>query len=49
MALRLLFKDSQHGDVGVYLIWAYAPVGKAPENKWEDYFDKLTMLLNKAK
>ena len=36
MALRLLFKDSEHRDVGVFLISANALVGKAPENEWED-------------
>ena len=33
MALRLLFRDSQHRDVGVFLIPAYAPVDKVPENE----------------
>ena len=45
MPLWLFFKDSQHRDVGVFLILAYAPVGKAPENEWEEYFDKLTTCL----
>ena len=45
MTLWLLFKDSQHKDVGVFLISAYAPVGKPPENEWEDYFDKLSTCL----
>ena len=49
MALRLLFKDSQHRDVGVFLISAYAVVGKAPENEWEDYFDKLTTCLRRKR
>ena len=47
VALRLLFKDSQH--VGVFWISAYAPVGKAPENEWEDYFDKLTTCLRRKR
>ena len=47
MALRLLFKDSQHRDVGLFLILAYAPVGKAPENELEEYFDKLTTCLRR--
>ena len=42
LALRLLIKDGQHRDFGVFLISACAPVGKAPENEWADYFDKLT-------
>ena len=49
MALQLLFKDSQHRDVGVFLISAYALVGKAPENEWEDYFDKLTTCLRRKR
>ena len=49
MALRLLFKDSEHRDVGVFLISAYALIGKAPENEWEDYFDKLTICLQRKR
>ena len=41
MALPLLFKDSQHRDVRIILILVYAHVGKAPENEWGYYFDKL--------
>ena len=49
MALRLLFKDSQHRDVEVLLISGYAPVGKAPENEWENCFDKLTTCLRRKR
>ena len=49
MALRLLFKDSEHRDVGVFLISANALVGKAPENEWEDYFDKVTICLRRKR
>ena len=45
MALRLLFEDTQHRDVGVFLISAYAPVGKVLENEWEECFGKLTTCL----
>ena len=45
MALELLFKDSQHRDVGVFLISAHATVAKTPENEWEAYFEKLTTCL----
>ena len=47
MALWLLFKNRQHRDVGISLILAYAPVGNAPKNEWEDYFDKLTTCLQR--
>ena len=47
MVLRLLFKDSQHRDVGVFLISVNAPVGKAPKYEWKNYFDKLSTCLRR--
>ena len=34
MALRLLLKDQQNRDIGVFLISAYAPVGNASDDVW---------------
>ena len=36
-------------DVGLFLISAYAPVNKAPENEWEGYFDKLITCLRRKR
>ena len=38
MAIRLILKDHQRRDVGLFLISAYAPVGNAAEEVWDSYF-----------
>ena len=41
MAIRLLLKDQQKRDVGVFIISAYAPVGNAPDDVWDIFFEQL--------
>ena len=42
IAVRLQLQDEKGGDVGLFLVSAYAPVGKADDSKWEEFFELLT-------
>ena len=42
IAVRLLLQDEKGGDVGLFLVSAYAPVGKADDLKWEEFFELLS-------
>ena len=42
IAVRLLLQDEKGGDVGLFLVSAYAPVGKADDLKWEELFELLS-------
>ena len=41
LSVRMLLRDIQKRDVGVYLVSAYAPVGNADDQVWDEYFDSL--------
>ena len=41
VAVRLMIKDCQRRDVGLFFISAYAPVGVADQKLWEDFFNNL--------
>ena len=41
LAIRLMLKDSQNRDVGLFLVSAYAPVGNADEHLWDEYLENL--------
>ena len=49
MAVRLLLKDKQSRDVGVFLISAYAPVGNAPDDVWDIFFEQLDRCIARKK
>ena len=49
MAVRLLFKDIHNKDVAVFLVSAYAPVGNAPDDVWDTYFDNLFSCTSKKR
>ena len=49
MAIRLLLKDHQNRDIGVFLISAYAPVGNASDDVWNIYLDQLDECIAKKK
>lgn len=49
MALRLLFKDKHNRDVAVFLISAYAPVGSAPNDEWDEYLENLLTCINRKR
>ena len=42
LAVRLLMRDVQQRDVGLFVVSAYAPVGNADEQVWDDYFENLS-------
>ena len=35
-------RDVQQRDVGLFIVSAYAPVGNADEQVWDDYFQNLS-------
>ena len=37
IAIRLLLKDIHNKDVSVFLVFAYAPAGNAPDDVWNEY------------
>ena len=39
IAVRLLMKDYREQDIGLFIVSAYAPIGSADENIWENFFD----------
>ena len=47
MAVRLLLKDQQNRDIGVFLISAYAPVGNASDDVSNIYLDQLDKYIAK--
>ena len=42
-------KDHQKRDVGVFIVSAYAPVGNASENDWNNFFDQLRICISRKK
>ena len=49
IAIRLLLKDHQKRDVGVFVISAYAPIGNAPEEHWIDYLESLSLCIDRKR
>ena len=47
IAVRLCVKDKHKRDVGIFLVSAYAPVGNAPDDIWDEYLEKFTNCINK--
>ena len=47
IAIRLLLKDNQKRDVGVFIVSAYTPVGNAHESIWNDFLDRLNMCISR--
>ena len=48
-AIRLLTKDVRGKDVGIFLVSAYAPVGVAEQEVWDEFFDALDICLKRKK
>jgi len=34
-------------DIGMFLISAYAPIGNAPDDEWDSYFEQLTRCISR--
>ena len=49
IGVRLLLRDREGRNIGLFLISAYAPVGTAPEDEWDNYLDKLTECISRKK
>ena len=49
IAIRLLLKDIHNKDVSVFLVSAYAPVGNAPDDVWNEHLDKLTTCIERKR
>ena len=47
IAVRLLTKDVLGKDIHIFLVSAYAPIGKSDENVWNDFFDALNNCLSR--
>ena len=45
IAVRLLLQDIQKRDVGLFLVSAYAPIGTADEEVWDDFFANLNQCI----
>ena len=47
MAIRMKVKDSENRDIFIFLISAYAPIGKADQVEWDEFFTDLSHLMSK--
>lgn len=47
LAIRLVLKDHENRDIGVFLVSTYAPVGNASDDEWDLYFDQLSSCISK--
>ena len=47
LAIRLKVKDRQNRDIFIFLVSAYAPIGKADQTEWDEYFSNLSDCLDK--
>jgi len=47
LAVRLQVKDSQNRELFVFLVSAYAPIGKADQSDWDNFFTNLSQCQSK--
>ena len=47
VAARLLLQDIQNRDVGLFLVSAYAPIGVADEDVWDEFFANLDRCISR--
>ena len=47
VAVRLIVKDSNSNNVGLFLISAYAPIGNADQNLWDSFIEKLEICISR--
>ena len=47
IAVRLIMQDSQKRDVGLFLVSAYAPVGTADEQQWDEYLENVDRCISR--
>ena len=47
IAVRLIVKDSNSNNVGLFLISAYAPIGNADQNLWDSFIEKLEICISR--
>ena len=47
IAIRLLVRDNTNKEVGIFLISAYAPVGAANQNIWDDFMAKIESCIDR--
>ena len=47
IAVRLLIEDSKNNQVGLFLVSAYAPVGKEDDSVWERYLGNLNLCISR--
>ena len=49
IAVRLLIEDSKNNQVGLFLVSAYAPVGKEDDSVWERYLGNLNLCISRKR
>ena len=47
IAIRLSVKDPRNKELGLFLVSAYAPVGVADKNLWDDFLNKLEVCIKR--
>ena len=47
MAVRLMMQNDRKDDIGVFLVAAYAPVGNAKQNSWDEFSETLEHCINR--
>ena len=46
-AVRLLVENERAEEKGIFLVSAYAPIGAASQEDWEEFFDKVTQCISR--
>ena len=49
IAARLVAKDKDDKEVGIFLVSAYAPVSTASEEEWQEYYDRLQECIDRRR
>ena len=49
IAARLVAKDKDNKDVGIFLVSAYAPVSTASDEEWQDYYERLQECIDRRR
>ena len=49
IAARMMVRDSQKRDVGIFLVSAYGPIGAATEEAWDEFLTTLTICCSRKR
>ena len=49
IAIRMLVKDANGKDIGIFLVSAYSPIGAANEDTWSEYMSKLDIIMSRKR